>query len=97
MKQASDRYLRDLADRWRRSGEEPRREMIEDLFREVLRALGPFTAEEMDVFCRGVTVSGLATMMASLSRRFDDSEEVLTFVQLLACRAALEAENARRA
>ena len=97
MKQASDRYLRDLAARWRRAGDEPRRAMIEDLFREVLVALGPFTAEEMDVFCRGVTVSGLATVMASLSRPFEDPEDALTFVQLLACRAAVEAENARRA
>ena len=97
MKRASARYLRDLAERWRRAGGEPRREMVEDLFREVLVGLGPFTAEEMDVFCRGVTVSALATVMANLRRPFSDPDEVLTVVQLLACRAAVEAENARRA
>ena len=97
MKRASERYLRDLAGRWRRAGAEPRREMVEELFREVLVGLGPFTTEEMDVFCRGVTVSALATVMASLGRPFTDVDEALTFVQLLACRAAVEAENARRA
>ena len=35
--------------------------------------------------------------MASLARAFDDPDDVLQFVQLLACRAAVEAENARRA
>jgi hypothetical protein len=97
VKEASERYLRDLADRWRRAAEEPRRDTVENLFREVLVTLGPFTRQEMEVFCRGVTVSALATVMASLARPFDTPQEALTFVQLLACRAALEAENARRA
>jgi hypothetical protein len=97
VKRPSERYLRDLADRWRRAGDEPRRQMVEDLFREVLVGLGPFTRDEMDVFCRGVTVSALATVMASLGRPFADPDEALSFVQLLACRAAVEAENARRA
>lgn len=97
MKESGDRYLQDLADRWRRSVGEPRREMIDGLFRDVLVGLGPFTTEEMEVFCRGVTVAALATVMASLGRPFDDPQEALTFVQLLACRAAVEAQNARRA
>jgi hypothetical protein len=97
VKEASDRYLRDLASRWQRSEGEPRREAVETLFREALVGLGPFTRKEMEVFCRGVSVAALATVMASLGRQFEEPEEVLTFVQLLACRAALEAENARRA
>lgn len=97
MKRPSERYLRDLAERWGRAPDEPRRHMVEDLFREVMAGLGPFTQDEVDVFCRGVTVSALATVMASLSRPFEDVDEALTFVQLLACRAAVEAENARRA
>ena len=97
MKKANHRYLRDLADRWRRSEHEPRRETVESLFREVLLGLGPFSREEMEVFCRGVSVAALATVMASLARSFDDPDDVLRFVQLLACRAAVEAENARRA
>jgi hypothetical protein len=97
VKEASDRYLRDLASRWESSEGVPRREAVEILFREVLVGLGPFTRQEMDVFCRGVSVAALATVMASLGRRFEEPDEVLTFVQLLACRAALEAENARRA
>jgi len=40
---------------------------------------------------------GATSILASLARAFDDPEDVLQFVQLLACRAALEAENARRA
>jgi hypothetical protein len=44
-----------------------------------------------------VAVAALSTVMASLGRPFEDPEEALTFVQLLACRAAVEAENARRA
>jgi hypothetical protein len=90
-------YLRDLADRWRRAGEDPRAEMADALFREALVGLGPFTAEEMEVFCRGVTVAALSAVMAALGRPFGTPEEALTFVQLVACRAALEAENARRA
>lgn len=97
MKEASDRYLRDLSDRWRRAEGGPRRDAVEALFRDVLSGLGPFTREEMEVFCRGVSVAALATVMASLARPFEEPHEVLTFVQLLACRAALEAENARRA
>ena len=97
MKQPSERYLRDLADRWRRAAGEPRRDLADELFREVLVGLGPFTREEMDVFCRGVAVAALSTVMAGLGRPFEDPEEALTFVQLLACRAAVEAENARRA
>ena len=97
MKEPSERYLRDLADRWRRSDGEPRRELVDELFREVLVGLGPFTRQEMEVFCRGVAVAALSTVMASLGRPFADPEEAMTFVQLLACRAALEAENARRA
>lgn len=97
MKRPSERYLRDLAQRWNRAAAEPRRETVETLFREVMVGLGPFTQEEIDVFCRGVTVSALATVMASLGRPFADPDDVLTFVQLLACRAAVEAENARRA
>jgi hypothetical protein len=97
MKEPSERYLRDLADRWRRSDGEPRRELVDELFREVLVGLGPFTRQEMEVFCRGVAVAALSTVMASLGRPFEDPEEAMTFVQLLACRAALEAENARRA
>jgi hypothetical protein len=97
VKEPSERYLRDLADRWRRSDGEPRRDLVDELFREVLIGLGPFTREEIEVFCRGVAVAALSTVMASLGRPFEDPEEAMTFVQLLACRAALEAENARRA
>jgi len=97
VKEASDRYLRDLAERWRRSEGEPRREAIDSLFRDLLAGMGPFTREEIEVLCRGVSVAAMATVMASLGRPFEDPEEVLTFVQLLACRAAVEAENARRA
>lgn len=97
LKGSSDRYLRDLAERWRRSGDEPRREMIENLFRDLLVGLGPFTREEMEVFCRGVAVAALTASMAGLASPFSDPEEALTFVQLTACRAAVEAENARRA
>jgi hypothetical protein len=94
---SNERYLRDLADRWRRSGHEPRREMVDELFRDVLVGLGPFTREEMEVFCRGVAVSALATVMAGLGRPFEEPEDAVTFVQLLACRAAVEAQNARDA
>jgi hypothetical protein len=97
VKDSGERYLRDLADRWRRSGGEPRRDMVDELFRDILVGVGPFTREEMEVFCRGVTVSALAACMGALSSPFDDPDEALTFVQLVACRAALEAENARRA
>ena len=97
MKDASDRYLRDLSNRWRAASDEPRRETVESLFREMLVTLGPFSQREIDVFCRGITVAALSTVMASLSKPFDDPVDVLTFVQLLACRAAVEAENARRA
>jgi cytochrome P450 len=97
MKGASDRYLRDLAERWRRSEGEPRRDAVDAMFRDLLAGLGPFSREEIDVLCRGVSVAAMATVMASLGRPFQDPEEVLTFVQLLACRAAVEAENARRA
>lgn len=97
MKGASDGYLRDLAERWRRAEGEPRRNLIESLFRELLVGLGPFTREEMEAFCRGVTVAALGSAMAGLAAPFRDPEEALTFVQLLACRAAIEAENARRA
>ena len=97
MKEASDQYLHSLADRWRRSEEAPRRDAVESMFRDVLVGLGPFTRREMDIFCRGVSVAALATVMASLAREFEEPHEVLTFVQLLACRAAVEAENARRA
>ena len=97
MNEASEQYLHDLAARWRRSQGAPRRGAVDTLFRDVLAGLGPFTRREMDVFCRGVSVAALATVMASLGREFEDPQEVLTFVQLLACRAAVEAENARRA
>ncbi|MGH2674241.1 MAG: hypothetical protein ACRDKA_06200 [Actinomycetota bacterium] len=97
MKEASDRYLRDLAERWRRSAGEPRREAVDSVFRDLMAGLGPFTREEIEVLCRGVSVAAMATVMASLGRPFGDTDEVLTFVQLLACRAAVEAENARRA
>lgn len=97
MKGASDRYLRDLAERWRRSEGEPRRDVVDALFRDLLAGLGPFSQEEIEVLCRGVSVAAMATLMASLGRPFQDPEEALTFVQLLACRAAVEAENARRA
>ena len=97
MKGASDGYLQQLADRWRRSGDEPRRDMIETLFRDVMVGIGPFDREEIEVFSRGVAVAALAACMAGLAAPFEDPEEALTFVQLLACRAALEAENARRA
>jgi cytochrome P450 len=97
VKGASDRYLRDLAERWRRSEGEPRRDTVDALFRDLLAGLGPFSREEIEVLCRGVSVAAMATVMASLGRPFRDPEEVLTFSQLLACRAAVEAENARRA
>ncbi|HKX25236.1 MAG TPA: hypothetical protein VJP08_02845 [Actinomycetota bacterium] len=97
MKGASDGYLRDLAQRWRQAADEPRRDTIEALFRELFVGLGPFTREEIEAFCRGVSVAALGAGMAGLAAPFRDPEEVLTFVQLLACRAALEAENARRA
>lgn len=97
MKGASDRYLRDLAERWRRSEGEPRRDAVDSLFRDLMAGLGPFSQEEIEVLCRGVSVAAMATLMASLGRPFEDPEEALTFVQLLACRAAVEAENARRA
>lgn len=97
MKGASDGYLRDLADRWRRAEGEPRRDMIDSLFRELLVGLGPFTREEIEAFCRGVSVSALAAVMASMATPFDEPEDAVTFIQLLACRAAIEAENARRA
>jgi cytochrome P450 len=97
VREASDRYLRDLAERWRRSEGEPRRDAIESLFRDLLAGLGPFARDQMEVFCRGVSVAAMATVMASLGRPFETPEEALTFVQLLACRAAVEAENARRA
>ena len=97
MKEASDRYLRDLSNRWRAASDDPRRESVESLFRETLVTLGPFSQQEIEVFCRGVTVAALSTVMASIARPFTDPAEVLTFVQLLACRAAVEAENARRA
>lgn len=97
MREASDRYIRDLAERWRRSEGEPRREAIESLFRDLLAGLGPFTQEQIEVFCRGVSVAAMATVMASLARPFETPDDALTFVQLMACRAALEAENARRA
>jgi hypothetical protein len=97
VKGASDRYLRDLAERWRRSEGEPRRDAVDSLFRDLMAGLGPFSQEEIEVLCRGVSVAAMATLMASLGRPFEDPEEALTFVQLLACRAAVEAENARRA
>jgi hypothetical protein len=97
VKDSGERYLRDLADRWRRSGGEPRRDMVDGLFRDILVGVGPFTREEMEVFCRGVAVSALAACMGALTMPFDDADEALTFVQLVACRAALEAENARQA
>ncbi len=97
MRDASDRYLRDLSNRWRAATEEPRRETVESLFREMIVTLGPFSQREVDIFCRGVTVAALSTVMASLAKPFEDPADVLTFVQLLACRAAVEAENARRA
>jgi cytochrome P450 len=96
MKGASDRYLRELAERWRRSEGEPR-DAVDIMFRDLMAGLGPFSREEIEVLCRGVSVAAMATLMASLGRPFRDPEEVLTFVQLLACRAAVEAENARRA
>jgi cytochrome P450 len=97
VKGASDRYLRDLAERWRRSEGEPRRDAVDALFRDLMAGLGPFSREEIEVLCRGVSVAAMATLMASLGRPFQEPEEALTFVQLLACRAAVEAENARRA
>ena len=97
MKDASDGYLGQLADRWRRADDEPRRDMIETLFRDVLVGLGPFSREEIEVFSRGVAVAALGACMGGLAQPFEDPEEALTFIQLLACRAALEAENARRA
>ena len=71
--------------------------MVDNLFRDLLVGLGPFTREEMDVFCKGVAVAALAASMAGLAAPFEDADEALTFVQLTACRAAVEAENARRA
>jgi hypothetical protein len=97
VKEASDRYLRDLAERWKRSAGEPRRDSLDSLFRDLLAGLGPFSREEIEVLCRGVSVAAMAAVMASMGRPFEDPGEVLTFVQLLACRAAVEAENARRA
>jgi hypothetical protein len=97
VKGASDGYLRDLAERWRRSGGEPRSELVDSVFRDMLVGLGPFTREEMEVFCRGVAVAALAACMGGLAAPFQDPDEALTFVQLVACRAAVEAENARRA
>jgi hypothetical protein len=97
VKGASDGYLRDLAERWRKAEGEPRRDMIDSLFRELLVGLGPFTRQEIEAFCRGVSVAALGSAMGSLAAPFEDAEEALTFVQLLACRAAIEAENARRA
>ncbi len=97
MKDASDRYLRDLSNRWRQATDERRRETVESVFRDMLVTLGPFSQREIDVFCRGVMVSALSTVMASISRPFENGEDVIGFVQLLACRAAVEAENARRA
>lgn len=97
LKGSSDRYLKDLAERWRRSSDEPRREMIENLFRDLLVGLGPFSQKEMEIFCRGVAVAALSASMAGLASPFRDPEDALTFVQLTACRAAVEAENARRA
>ena len=97
MKEASDRYLHHLAERWRQAGDEPRRDMIEALFRDVFAGLGPFTREEVEVFCRGVAVAALSASMSGLAAPFEDADEAVNFVQLLACRAAVEAENARRA
>jgi hypothetical protein len=97
VKGASDRYLRDLAERWRRSEGEPRRDAVDAVFRDLMAGLGPFSREEIEVLCRGVSVAAMAAVMTSLGRPFRDPEEVLTFVQLVACRAAVEAENARRA
>ena len=97
MKSASDRYLHHLAERWRRSENEPRRELIDGLFRDAMTGLGPFTQEEIETFCSGVTVAALTACMGGLAAPFEDPEEALTFVQLVACRAAVEAENARRA
>jgi hypothetical protein len=97
VKEASDRYLRDLAERWRRSAGEPRRDALDSLFRDLMAGLGPFSRSEIEVLCRGVSVAAMATVMASLGRPFEEPEDVMTFVQLLACRAAVEAENARRA
>ena len=71
--------------------------MVENLFRDLLVGLGPFTQEEMEIFCRGVAVAALTASMAGLASPFANPEEALTFVQLTACRAAVEAENARRA
>ena len=97
MKGPSDAYLRDLALRWRRSGHEPRADLVESIFRDAMAGLGPFTREEIEVFCRGVTMTALAAVMGGLARPFEGSTEALAFVELLACRAAVEAENARRA
>jgi hypothetical protein len=95
--QGGERFLRDLAERWRRSGDEPRREMVDTLFRDLLVGLGPFTQQEIEVFSRGMAVAALSASMGGLSSPFQDVDEVLTFVQLIACRAAVEAENARQA
>lgn len=97
MRKPSDQYLQHLSERWRRSTADPNHELVDSLFRELLASLGPFTPEEIDVFCRGTTMAALAACMAGLARRFSDTEEILSFVQLVACRAAVEAENARRA
>ncbi len=71
--------------------------MVDNLFRDLLVGLGPFTQEEMDVFCKGVAVAALSASMGGLASPFEDADEALTFIQLTACRAAVEAENARRA
>ncbi|HEV3475761.1 MAG TPA: hypothetical protein VG602_10445 [Actinomycetota bacterium] len=97
MTQGGERFLRDLAERWRRSADEPRREMVDSLFRDLLAGLGPFTQREIEVFSRGMAVAALSTSMSGLNTPFQDVDEVLTFVQLIACRAAVEAENARQA
>ncbi len=97
MSHGGERFLEELADRWRRSDDEPRREAVDQLFRDLLAGLGPFTAGEIQVFSRGIAVAALSACMSGLSSPFRDPEEVLTFVQLLACRAAVEAQNASRA
>jgi hypothetical protein len=97
MTQGGERFLRDLADRWRRSGDEPRRQEVDQLFRDLLAGLGPFTRDEVQVFSRGIAVAALSASMGGLATPFQDVDEVLTFVQLIACRAAVEAENARQA
>ncbi|MGH2740783.1 MAG: hypothetical protein ACRDH6_09925 [Actinomycetota bacterium] len=93
----SEQYLRHLSDRWRRTEDGAARELADALFRELLAGLGPFTQREMDVLCRGATIAALASCMAGLVREFTQPEEALAFIQLVACRAAVEAENARDA